>query len=130
MSTMAIEAAPKNRLGNLLSRRFAANYLSTLAFMGLSWWFISSLSNFHRSMMSGSWHLGSFGSQVSISVQDVFIALLCLYAVVLVPYYAAYPWLHSKSFTFARGLWFAFRRAPRPPPSSRRLECAPSPAPR
>jgi protein-S-isoprenylcysteine O-methyltransferase Ste14 len=100
-------------LGNLLSRRFATNYLSTLAFMGLSWWTISSLSNFHRAMMSGSWHLGSFGSQASISVQDVFVALLALYAVILIPYYAAYPWLHSKSFTFARGLWLAFRRAPR-----------------
>jgi protein-S-isoprenylcysteine O-methyltransferase Ste14 len=35
------------------------------------------------------------------------------YALILIPYYAAYPWLHSKSFAFARGLWFAFRRAPR-----------------
>jgi len=111
---MAIEATPRSLLGNLLSRRFAANYLSTLAFMGLSWWFVTGASDFHRSMMSGSWHLGYFGSQASISVQDVFAALLGLYALVLVPYYAAYPWLHSKSYTFARGLWFAFRRAPRP----------------
>jgi protein-S-isoprenylcysteine O-methyltransferase Ste14 len=116
MSTMAIEAVPGSRWGKVLSRRFAANYLSTLAFMAVSWWFIAQLSNFHRSMMGGSWHLGSFGTQASISVQEVFVVLLCLYALVLVPYYAAYPWLHSKSYTFARGLWCAIRRAPRPGP--------------
>jgi len=113
MSSTVIEAPPRNMLGNLLSRRFATNYLSTLAFMGLSWWFVTSLSNFHRAMMSGSWHFGSFGSQASITVQDVFLALLVLYALILIPYYTAYPWLHSKSFTFARGLWSAFRRRPR-----------------
>jgi protein-S-isoprenylcysteine O-methyltransferase Ste14 len=98
-------------LGNLLSRRFVANYFSTLAFMGLSWWFISQLSGFHRAMMSGSWHLGSFGSEISIAVQQVFVALFVLYALVLIPYYAAYPWLHSKSFTFVRGLCLALRRS-------------------
>jgi protein-S-isoprenylcysteine O-methyltransferase Ste14 len=107
---MATATAPRTMLGSLLSRRFATNYLSTLAFIGLSWWFITSLSNFHRSMMNGAWHFGSFGSEASLSVQGVFVALLVLYAIVLIPYYAAYPWLHSKSFTFVRGLWFALRR--------------------
>ena len=110
MSATALAPASRNMLGNLLSRRFATNYLSTLAFLGLSWWFVTFLSDFHRAMMNGSWHLGSLGSQASISVQDVFVALLASYAVILVPYYAAYPWLHSKSFAFARGLWFSLRR--------------------
>jgi len=112
MSTMAVELVPRNWLGNLLSRRFASNYLSTLAFMGLAWWTITSLSGFHRGMMNGSWHFGSFGSQASITVHDVFAALFVVYALILIPYYAAYPWLHSKSYTFARGLGFALRRRP------------------
>jgi len=37
----------------LLSRRFAANYFSTLGFIGLSYWIISSLSGFHRGMLQG-----------------------------------------------------------------------------
>jgi protein-S-isoprenylcysteine O-methyltransferase Ste14 len=113
MSATIIQAAPRNMLGNLLTRRFAANYLSTLALMCLAWWFIFHLSGFHRSFLSGSWHLGSFGSQATLSVQGLFTALFVAYALILIPYYAAYPWLHSKSFAFARGLWFAFRRAPR-----------------
>nr|AQQ74638.1 hypothetical protein [uncultured bacterium] len=110
MPAAAISSAPRTMLGNLLSRRFAANYFSTLAFMALAWWFITSLSGFHRSMMTGSWHFGSFGGDLVVTVQDVFRFLLLAYAVILVPYYATYPWLHSKSFAFVRGLWFALRR--------------------
>lgn len=98
-------------LARVCSRRFASNYLSTLAFIGLSYWIISSLSNFHRSILQGQWQLGMFEINAAITVNAVFIALMALYAVILVPYYASYPWLRSKSFTFARGAWFALRRS-------------------
>ncbi len=98
-------------LARVCSRRFASNYLSTLAFIGLSYWIISSLSNFHRSILQGQWQLGMFEINAVITVNAVFIALMALYAVILVPYYASYPWLRSKSFTFARGAWFALRRS-------------------
>ncbi|WP_116813394.1 methyltransferase family protein [Steroidobacter cummioxidans] len=97
-------------LARLCSRRFVSNYLSTLAFIGLSYWIITALSNFHRSMLQGQWQLGMFGIDVVITVHAVFVALIAIYAVILVPYYAAYPWMRSKAFTFAQGLWFALRR--------------------
>lgn len=103
--------APATPLARLCSRRFASNYLSTLAFIGLSYWIISSLSNFHRSMLQGQWHLGMFAGDTVISVHAVFIALIALYAVILIPYYARYPWMRSKSFSFVQGLWFALLRS-------------------
>jgi hypothetical protein len=110
MSITATSAPARPPLAKLLSWRFATNYLSTLVFIGLGYWFITSLSGFHKSMMSGAWHLGSFGSDTVISVHDVFVALIAFYSLILIPYYAAYPWLRSTSFTFAQGLWFALRR--------------------
>ena len=44
----------------IFSRRFAANYFSTLGFIGLSYWVISSLSGFHRGMLQGQWQFGMF----------------------------------------------------------------------
>lgn len=109
-SARAIAAVAPTLLARLWSRRFASNYLSTLAFIGLSCWIISSLSNFHRSLLQGQWHLGMFGVDAVITLHAVLTALIALYAVVLVPYYAAYPWMRSKSFAFAQGVWFALRR--------------------
>lgn len=103
--------APATPLARLCSWRFASSYLSTLAFIGLSYWIISSLSDFHRSMLQGQWHLGMFSIEATISVHTVFIALMALYAVILIPYYARYPWMRSKSFTFMQGLWFALLRS-------------------
>jgi protein-S-isoprenylcysteine O-methyltransferase Ste14 len=96
-------------LATLCSRRFVSNYLSTLAFIGLSYWIISSLSHFHRSILQAQWQLGMFDIHAVITVHGVFIALIALYALILIPYYAAYPWMHSKTFTFAQGVWFAMR---------------------
>ncbi len=110
-SSTAMPVALPSVLARVCSRRFASNYLSTLAFIGLSYWIISSLSNFHRSILQGQWQLGMFEINAAITVNAVFIALMALYAVILVPYYASYPWLRSKSFTFARGAWFALRRS-------------------
>ncbi len=110
-SSTAMPVALPSVLARVCSRRFASNYLSTLAFIGLSYWIISSLSNFHRSILQGQWQLGMFEINAVITVNAVFIALMALYAVILVPYYASYPWLRSKSFTFARGAWFALRRS-------------------
>ncbi|MFC4313625.1 methyltransferase family protein [Steroidobacter flavus] len=115
MSTAARVATSKGGLASTLflsvlvrlcHRRFASNYLSTLAFIGLSCWIISQLSNFHRSMLQGQWQVGD----AVITVHALFLALIALYAVILIPYYAAYPWMRSKAFTFAQGMWFALRR--------------------
>jgi len=97
-------------LARLCSRRFVASYLSTLTFIGLSYWIVTTLSNFHRSMLQGQWQLGLFGIDMVITVHAVLVALIVIYAVILVPYYAAYPWMRSKTYTFAQGLWFAWRR--------------------
>ncbi|HKE93048.1 MAG TPA: hypothetical protein VKB34_01970 [Povalibacter sp.] len=110
-STTAIASPAPTMLARLYSWRFASNYLSTLAFIGLSYWIVSSLSGFHRAMLQGQWQVGVFGIDAVITVHVVFITLIALYAVILIPYYAAYPWMRSKSFTFAQGLWFALRRS-------------------
>lgn len=113
MNTSAAAIAPtaSTLFARLWSRRFASSYSSTLAFIGLSYWIVSSLSNFHRSILQAQWPLGIFGIDAAISVQDVFISLIALYAAILIPYYAAYPWMRSKSFIFAQGVWFALRRS-------------------
>jgi protein-S-isoprenylcysteine O-methyltransferase Ste14 len=98
----------------LLRRRFAANYFSTLGFIGLSYWVISSLSGFHRGMLQGQWQFGIFGIDAVLSVHTLFLALILLYAVILIPYYARYPWLHSKAFVFIHGLRSSVLRLGRP----------------
>lgn len=97
-------------LAKLRNRRFVSNYLSTLAFIGLSYWIITALSNFHRSMLQGQWQFGLFGIDAAITVHALFVTLIAIYAVALIPYYAAYPWMRSKAYTFAQGMWFALRR--------------------
>jgi protein-S-isoprenylcysteine O-methyltransferase Ste14 len=97
-------------LARLCNRRFVSNYLATLAFIGLSYWIISALSNFHRSMLQGQWQLGLLGVDMVITVHALFVTLIAIYAVILIPYYAAYPWMRSTTYTFAQGLWFALRR--------------------
>ncbi len=112
MNTSAIAIGPtkQSATARLFSRRFALNYLSTLAFIGLSFWIISSLSTFHRSILQGQWQLGMIDVDAVITIQGVFVALIALYVVILVPYYAAYPWMRSNAFTFVQGTWFALRR--------------------
>ncbi|HEU4590494.1 MAG TPA: hypothetical protein VFS13_06255 [Steroidobacteraceae bacterium] len=101
-------------LARIFNRRFAANYFSTLGFIGLAWWVISDLSGFHRGALHSQWQFGMFGIDAALTVQALLLALVALYAVVLVPYYAAYPWLHSKAFVFLRGLrlWLLQWRRP------------------
>ncbi|MES1262995.1 MAG: hypothetical protein ABUL69_01485, partial [Peristeroidobacter soli] len=94
----------------IFTRRFAANYFSTLGFIGLSYWIISSLSSFHRGMLQGQWQFGMFEIDAVLTIHTLFLALIALYAVVLIPYYARYPWLHSKAFVFLRGLGFSIAR--------------------
>jgi protein-S-isoprenylcysteine O-methyltransferase Ste14 len=109
-SVTAIAPVSTSRLARLNVKRFASNYLSTLAFIALSYWIISSLSNFHRSMIQGQWPLAVFGVDATITIRGLFVALIALYAVILIPYYVRYPWMRSKSFIFAQGVWFALRR--------------------
>ncbi|HET9863927.1 MAG TPA: hypothetical protein VFP37_10825 [Steroidobacteraceae bacterium] len=98
----------------IFNRRFAGNYFSTLGFIGLSWWVIERLSGFHRGALQAQWHFGMFGIDAALSVHALLLALIALYAIVLLPYYAVYPWLHSKAFVFLRGLWFCVLQWHRP----------------
>jgi protein-S-isoprenylcysteine O-methyltransferase Ste14 len=98
-------------IARILTRRFAANYFSTLAFIGLAYWIISDLSDFHRNVITAQW---SF-----LHVHRLMTALIAVYAVVLIPYYARYPWMHSKASVFLQGLWFACLRLRRPPSRAR-----------
>jgi hypothetical protein len=104
----------------IFTRRFAANYFSTLGFIGLSYWVISELSGFHRGMLQGQWQFGMFEVDAVLSIHTLFLSLIALYAVVLIPYYARYPWLHSKAFVFLRGLRFSLARMHRPQSPARR----------
>ena len=98
----------------IFTRRFAANYFSTLGFVGLSYWIISDLSGFHRGMLQGQWQFGMFEIDAVFTIHDLFLTLIATYVVVLIPYYARYPWLHSKAFVFLRGLRFSLARMRRP----------------
>jgi protein-S-isoprenylcysteine O-methyltransferase Ste14 len=104
----------------ILNRRFAANYFSTLGFIGLSYWVISDLSGFHRSMLQGQWQFGMFEIDAVLTVHTLFLFLIALYAVVLIPFYARYPWLHSKAFVFLQGLRLSLARIGRPQSPARR----------
>jgi protein-S-isoprenylcysteine O-methyltransferase Ste14 len=98
----------------ILSRRFAANYLSTLAFVGLAWWIVRDVSEFHRNHLQARWQLGSSDVDFAVSIHALIAGLIGLYAVLLVPYYLRYPWLHSKASVFLQGVWFALLRSRRP----------------
>ena len=109
------------------SRRFVGNYLSTLTFIGVSWWIISDLSGFHRGILQGQWQSGLFGVDAMLTIHTLFMALIALYVVVLIPFYLRYPWLHSKAFIFLQGLYFSARRLRRPPSGARRAAQAARP---
>jgi protein-S-isoprenylcysteine O-methyltransferase Ste14 len=109
-SVTAIAPSAPQALAKLRIRRVLYNYVSTLAFIGLSYWVITSLSDFHRSILQGQWQLNAFGVDATITIHAVFVALMALYAVILIPYYAVYPWMRSNGFTFAQGMWFALAR--------------------
>jgi protein-S-isoprenylcysteine O-methyltransferase Ste14 len=109
------------------ARRFVGNYLSTLAFIGLSWCVISYLSGFHRGMLQAQWQFGMFGIDAVLTVRGLFLGLIALYAVVLIPFYLRYPWLHSKAFVFLHGLYFSLLRLRRPVSRARRTRLARNP---
>lgn len=114
-------------LARILSRRFAANYLSTLAFMGLAYWIVFDLSAFHRGAITAQWRLEFLGIATVLQVRTVFDALIALYAVALIPFYAAYPWLRSKASIFLQGLWFMMLRLNRPQSRAKRAVAALNP---
>jgi len=97
-------------IARIFSRRFAANYLSTLGCIGLAYWIIADLSGFHRGLLNAYFFFG---------IHSLMHALLALYVVVLIPYYVRYPWLRSKASIFLQGAWFAWRRLRRPPSRAR-----------
>jgi protein-S-isoprenylcysteine O-methyltransferase Ste14 len=106
-------------LSSLFSRRFVANYLSTLGFIGLSYWVISELSAFHRGFLQGQWQFGMFGIDAVVTIHTLFVALIALYVVVLIPFYVRYPWLHSKAFVFLQGLRLSWLRLGKTPSRAR-----------
>jgi protein-S-isoprenylcysteine O-methyltransferase Ste14 len=111
-SLSAVERVASTRL-RLFSRRLLSNYASTLFFIGLCYWVVTDVSEFHRSMLQGEWVLSGPGFNATITVHAVFVSLIALYAVLLLPYYAAYPWMHANTYTFLQGLWFAWLRGRR-----------------
>jgi len=96
----------------ILTRRFAANYLSTLAFIGLSYWIISDLSDWHRNMINAQLLLPAMGG--ALHIHTLMHVLIGVYIVALIPFYARYPWLHSKAFVFLQGLRLTVQRLFRP----------------
>ena len=101
-------------IARIFNRRFAGNYLSTLGFIALAYWVISDVSGFHRGALQAQWQFGMFDVDAVLTVHTLLLALIALYALVLIPFYAAYPWLHSKAFVFLQGLWFVVLRVRRP----------------
>src|ERR1043165_1253497 len=95
-------------------RRFVGNYLATLGFIGLSYGFITDLSGFHCGMLQGQWQFGMFAIAAVLTIHTLCLALIALYALVLIPFYLRYPWLRSKAFLFVHGLWWSALRLRRP----------------
>src|SRR4051794_3707119 len=108
-SVSTVSSAPSAPVTRFLTRRFLLNYLSTLAFVGVAYWIITSVSSFHQSMLQAQWQITLFGIDKLITIHAVLVTLIAIYALVLIPYYVAYPWIHSKTFTFIQGVWFALR---------------------
>lgn len=94
-------------IARILTRRFAANYFATLAFIGLAYWIVTDLSQFHRGVINAQWEF--------LDIHELMHGLIAVYVVALVPYYARYPWLRSKAHVFVQGVWFALLRRRRPP---------------
>jgi protein-S-isoprenylcysteine O-methyltransferase Ste14 len=105
-------------------RRFAGNYLSTLGFIGLAYWVISDLSGFHRGILQGQWQFGMFEIDAALTIHTLLLALIALYALVLIPFYLRYPWLHAKAFVFLQGLCFSALRLGRPASRARAASLA------
>ncbi len=97
-------------LTHILSRRFARNYFATLLFIGIGYWAITRYSHFHQGILQAHWDLHALGIDAAISVRELFIGLIIVYAIALVPYYAHYRWLSAKSFVFLRGAILGLRR--------------------
>jgi len=114
-------------LARIFTPRFAGNYFSTLAIMGVAYWIISDLSGFHRGIIQSAWQFGNLDIDFAITIHELFVALIVLYAVVLIPYYTYYPWLHSKAFVFLQGLWFSILRWGRPTSRARSARLAHQP---
>lgn len=72
-----------------------------MAFIGLSWWLV---------VPRGDWR----ASAGALTIRDLFLLLIALYALALIPYYLRHPWLHSKALILLQGLAFTARRWFRP----------------
>lgn len=99
-------------LEHIVCRRFARNYVTTMAFLVLGWYLCFHVSPFHQGMLRAAVTLRFFEYSFSINAHDLFIALLGGYALILIPYYSKHPWLHAKTWVFLRGLWLGIRRDP------------------
>lgn len=84
---------------------FLFNYLSTLLFIIGGYLICTYVSGFHQRVLQSSMWIELFSTRHSFSIHDVFIALIVLYALVLVPYYALQPQLKSKTRVFLSELF-------------------------
>jgi protein-S-isoprenylcysteine O-methyltransferase Ste14 len=73
-------------------------------------------------MLQGQWQFGMFEVDAVFTIHRLLLWLIALYAVVLIPFYARYPWLHSKAFVFLRGLHFSLLRLRKPLSPARRAQ--------
>lgn len=92
-------------------RRLLLNYFSTLSVLVAGWYICFYVSDFHQGILKAFahlWFLDVF--RINIPVYRLFVALLILYAVVLLPYYASAPFITSKTWIALRGLYLGIPR--------------------
>lgn len=92
------------------SWRFFSNYLCTMLLLVGGYSICFELSNWYKGMLGNT--LIVFGH--ALHAQTLFQWLIGLYAVVLIPYYLRYPWVHAKAFVFLRGVWMGLARSSDP----------------
>jgi protein-S-isoprenylcysteine O-methyltransferase Ste14 len=97
-------------LQNIFKPRFLKNYLPTMAFMLLGWYYCFFISSFHQRMLGSLLSVEISGEQYALNAAMLFKILLGVYAVALIPFYLKYPWLHAKVMVFVRGLWLGMGR--------------------
>ena len=71
-------------IARISSRRFAANYLSTVGFIALAYWVLADVSGFHQRTLQGQWQFAMFGFDAVLTVHTLFLSLIALYVIVLV----------------------------------------------
>ena len=87
-------------------QNFLVNYLSTMFFIWLGYYFFTEISFYHMAQYSHQWtpQWKDWNSGLTITTQVVFRAAVIAYALLLVPYYLVNPTGQSKASLALRGL--------------------------